>query len=230
MKQSDNTTPHKAAEYDSDVKKTVPFYDLFYSETIDLVKSVRPGVDVWLDTGCGTGAFVKQALAHFPGAVFILADPSDNMLNEAKKKLSSIPPSRVQFIDAIGTENIVLDGISQPEVITAIQSHHYLDADMRQAATQRCIELLAPNGIYVTVENVRPYSEEGIEIALERWKKYQLSQGRDEKTVEAHGQRFDKSYFPISVDEHIKLLKKCGFRVAELFWYSHMQAGFYAIK
>ena len=230
MKQINNTTPHTAAEYDSDIKKTVPFCDLFYSETIDLVRSVRPNVNVWLDTGCGTGTFVKEALTHFPSTVFIMSDPSENMLNEAKKKLSSIQPSRIQFIDAVGTENITPEGIKQPDVITAIQSHHYLDAGMRQVATQRCINLLAPGGIYVTFENIRPYSEEGVEIALKRWTRYQLSQGRDEKSVVEHRQRFNKAYFPISVEGHTKLLKKCGFRVAELFWYSHLQAGFYAIK
>ncbi|MBU0566971.1 class I SAM-dependent methyltransferase [bacterium] len=226
----DNTTPHKAAEYDENIRKTVPFYDLFYSETIDLVKSINPEVEVWLDTGCGTGSFAKEAFIHFPGTVFILSDPSENMLLKAKQKLRSMPSSRIQFLDAAGTEEICLNSIKQPQVITAIQAHHYLNIDMRQTATQRCFDLLASNGVYVTFENIHPNSEEGVEIALRRWKRYQLSRGRGEKSVEKHGQRFNKAYFPISVDDHIKLLKKCRFRVAELFWYSHMQAGFYAIK
>jgi tRNA (cmo5U34)-methyltransferase len=43
-------------------------------------------------------------------------------------------------------------------------------------------------------------------------------------------ERFDTAYFPITVDEHLQLLKACGFETAELFWYSYMQAGFYGIK
>jgi tRNA (cmo5U34)-methyltransferase len=42
MKQSDNTTPYNAREYDNNVRKTIPFYELFHAETIDLVKSLKP--------------------------------------------------------------------------------------------------------------------------------------------------------------------------------------------
>ncbi|MBN1997253.1 hypothetical protein JW935_06865 [candidate division KSB1 bacterium] len=50
--------------------------------------------------------------------------------------------------------------------------------------------------------------------------------------VENHIKRFDQSYFSITVRQHLnlKLLLKTGFSIAELFWFSHMQAGFYAIK
>ncbi|HNX57522.1 MAG TPA: class I SAM-dependent methyltransferase, partial [Spirochaetota bacterium] len=58
----------------------------------------------------------------------------------------------------------------------------------------------------------------------------QLSQGKSEESVNAHLERFDREYFPITVEDHISLLKETGFRRVELFWYSVMQAGFYAIK
>jgi len=32
------------------------------------------------------------------------------------------------------------------------------------------------------------------------------------------------------VDEHLGLLRRAGFRNVDLFWLSHMQAGFYAVK
>jgi tRNA (cmo5U34)-methyltransferase len=37
-------------------------------------------------------------------------------------------------------------------------------------------------------------------------------------------------YFPITVEEHLDLLRNCGFGAVEMFWYSYMQAGFYCIK
>jgi len=226
----DNTTPHKAAHYDVDVRKTVPFYDQFYSQTIDLVKSARPNAKVWLDTGCGTGWLVGEAFKHFPNTLFILADPSQSMLDEAKTKLTSLPPSQVRFLAPAGTENIALDDNTRPDVITTIQAHHYLDATIKRIATQKCYDMLADGGIYITFENIHPYTEQGVKIGFDTWKRYQLAQGRDEKTVDDHIKRFDKAYFPISVTTHIELLRECGFGAAELLWYSHMQAGFYAIK
>ena len=59
---------------------------------------------------------------------------------------------------------------------------------------------------------------------------YQLSKGKDAEAVKDHMKRFDSEYFPITVEEHLKLLKACGFQTVELFWYSYMQAGFYCIK
>ncbi|MFC1998563.1 class I SAM-dependent methyltransferase [Chloroflexota bacterium] len=228
--EQDNTTPHKAAHYDVDVRKTVPFYDEFYSQTIDLVKSARPDAKVWLDTGCGTGWLVSEASKHFPNTLFILADPSQSMLDKAKKKLATLPPSQVKFLPPAGTDNIALDDNTKPDVITAIQCHHYLDAATRRIATQKCYDMLSVGGIYITFENIHPYTDEGIKIGSDMWKRYQLSQGRDEKTVDDHIKRFNKAYFPISVIAHVELLKECGFSAVELLWYSHMQAGFYAIK
>ncbi|MFC1978916.1 class I SAM-dependent methyltransferase [Chloroflexota bacterium] len=226
----DNTTPHKAAHYDVDVKKTVPFYFLFYSQTINLVKSVKPNAKVWLDTGCGTGSLVKEAFEHFPSTLFILADPSRSMLDEAKRKLASLPPMQIKFLLPVGTENLELHDYTTPDIITAIQCHHYLDVQKRRIATQKCHDMLTDGGIYITFENIHPYTTEGVKINSDIWKRYQLSQGRDEKTVDDHLKRFDTIYFPISANAHIELLNECGFSAVELLWYSNMQAGFYAIK
>jgi tRNA (cmo5U34)-methyltransferase len=228
--QTDNTTPHCASEYDESVRKTIPFYDDFHAETIDLVKTVKPDATVWLDTGCGTGSLVLKAFSDFTATLFILSDPSENMLQQARQRLAHLPQTQFLFLEPVGSEDLLLNGIKPPDVITAIQSHHYLSAEIRQRATQRCFDLLAPGGMYVTFENICPNSDQGIEIGLTRWKQYQMSQGKDEKQAAEHGQRFNKAYFPIRLDQHFRLLTHCGFSVVELLWYSHLQAGFYAIK
>lgn len=230
MKQSDNTTPHKASEYDKSVRETIPFYELFHAETIDLVKSLKPEVKVWLDTGCGTGYLVEKAFPHFPHTFFVLSDPSESMLIEAKKRLQHVPPNRIKFIDSAPSEDLSENLSLQPEVISAIMCHHYLTPEQRRNATRACFKLLAPRGIYITFENVRPCSENGVEIGLERWKQFQISQGRSVEIVEEHRKRFNKKYFPITISEQLSLLKECGFSIVDLLWYSQMQAGFYAIK
>jgi tRNA (cmo5U34)-methyltransferase len=230
MEQSDNKTPYKASEYDKNVKETLPFYELFHDETIDLVETVKPQARCWLDTGCGTGLLVEKAFSQFPRTFFILADLSREMLLQARKRLRFIPSSRLLFIDSVSSEGLPENLILQPEVITAIMCHHYLKSEQRRTAVKSCFDLLAPDGIFITFENIYPDSEKHLEIGLRRWKKFQLSQGRSTEIVEQHLDRFNKKYFPISISEHIELLIGCGFDMAELFWYSQMQAGFYAIK
>jgi tRNA (cmo5U34)-methyltransferase len=83
MPTSDNATPHKAAEYDRSVRQTIPFYETIQSEVVDIVKTIRPDVNCWLDTGCGTGYLVEMAMSHFPRASFVLTDPAESMLKQA---------------------------------------------------------------------------------------------------------------------------------------------------
>jgi tRNA (cmo5U34)-methyltransferase len=227
----DNTTPHKSTEYDNSIRKTIPFYETILSEVIDLVRTLKPEVNCWLDTGCGTGYLVKSALSIFPKTKFIQTDPSEAMLTQARMQLNNQSENRVRFLPPMPSQNLV-DYVNMvaPQVVTGILCHHYLHEPQRREATRACYELLDDNGIFITVENITPGTESAISRGLERWKRFQLEHGRSKSVVEEHGKRFNTEYFPISVEEHLVLLKETGFKSANLFWLSHMQAGFYALK
>jgi tRNA (cmo5U34)-methyltransferase len=230
MKQPENKTPLTASEYDGHVRLAIPFYDMFHSETIDLVKTVKPQAKCWLDTGCGTGVLVEKAISQFPETYFILADPSKEMLAKSRERLKSVSSGRISFLGCMGSENLPKDFDRKPEVITAIMCHHYCKPEERRKAVKCCFDALVPGGIFITFEHIYPDSEKQLDICLERWKRFQISQGRGEEAVKQHLSRFNKEYFPVRVSEHIKLLKECGFGTVGLLWYSQMQAGFYAIK
>ncbi len=108
--------------------------------------------------------------------------------------------------------------------------HHYLDKPTRVQATINCFNMLKQNGIFVTFENIMPFSDSGRIIGLTTWSGYQTSKGTAIVDVNRHIQRYGKEYFPISIIDHINLLKDSGFREVEVLWASFMQAGFYAIK
>ncbi len=172
--------------------------------------------------------FVERALNHFPDTEFILADPSVEMLEVAKKKLSG--SNRVKFLRPISTQDLALENIKSPDVITAILSHHYLSKEKRVKATEACYGLLNEGGIYITFENIRPMTEIGTMIGKKNWRSFQLSKGRDMGTTLDHLKRFDTVFFPVTVEEHLSMLKEKGFKAVELLWYSYLQAGFYCIK
>jgi tRNA (cmo5U34)-methyltransferase len=230
MQKPENTTAHLAACYDSQVRGTIPYYDQFHSETINLIKATKITPKTWLDTGCGTGTLVEKASAIFPDTTFILADPSAEMLAEAKTKLSAKPNSRIHFLDPVPTQDISWKGYENPDIITAIQSHHYLSKENRYKATKVCFDLLNQNGLFISFENIRPFSKGGFEMGKENWINFQLAQGKDPETAQNHLTRFDADYYPITVTQHLNMLTECGFIFVELLWYSYMQAGFYGIK
>lgn len=224
----DNKTPHKSSEYDEKVRETIPFYECFNMQTIDLVKTVKPDVKKWLDAGCGTGYLIEKALPVFGDCTFILADSSVEMLMIAKKRLGN--NKNIEYLEPVKTEEIEIIDQKEFDVVTAIQVHHYLKRKDRERATINCYKLLRDNGIYITFENIRPEDDETIDSQLDRWMNFQLSEGRSMKDVTEHKKRFDVKYFPIKVSEHLELLDSAGFRIVEIFWLSYLQAGFFGIK
>lgn len=227
---SENKTPHLPEDYDTKISAVLPYYSSFHQETINLVRSLPDTPKVWMDTGCGTGSLVSKSIEQFPDTKFLMLDPSEGMLRQAREKLEPYTSERLEFLRATPTQEFSQELEEKPDVITAIQCHHYLDRENRIRAVKKCYELLKEGGIFITFENIRPLTDEGISTGKRYWGQFQSGHGRTEDEVEAHLERFGTEYFPITIEEHLELLRKTGFRTVELFWYSYMQAGFYCIK
>ena len=120
---NDNSTPMPAKEYDRNINMTIPYYSEFYYQTLDVVEQCGFTEINWLDLGCGTGSLEEYVFQRYPNAGFVLADPSEKMLEQARIKLRNKP---AEYICCTS------DSISfseRFEVITAIQSHHYMSRD-----------------------------------------------------------------------------------------------------
>lgn len=111
-----------------------------------------------------------------------------------------------------------------------MQSHHYLSAEQRKQATQNCFRALKNGGIYITFENIKLSSAESDSLAIKRWESYLRSYGKTEQEVQAHIDRRGTEVFPVTINEHLELLRACGFATADVLWASYLQAGFFAIK
>ena len=79
-------------------------------------------------------------------------------------------------------------------------------------------------------ENIRMSSEESDAIALSRWAHFLTEHGNSDEDVQMHINRRGVEVFPITIEEHIKLLRECGFKSVDLLWTSYLQAGFWAVK
>jgi len=227
MDKPDNASSHNADQYDRQIRLTIPHYDDIHAEILNFVKVQCPNPKSWLDTGCGTGFFIRNAQGVFPETEFFIADPSEGMLTKARQNLEGC---RYSLIGRCGTADI--PGITDRrfDVITAIQCHHYLTSEERSKAVRACYSLLKDGGFFITSENIRPFSEEGIARSLASWGAFQRNAGREEDAVRDHLDRFDREYFPITVTEHLQGFRDAGFPVAEILWLSGMQAVFWCRK
>lgn len=222
--QNDNTTPISAGAYDKEINNTIPYYSEFYNQTFDVIEQCGYEELHWLDLGCGTGSLEKLAIKRFSNPQFVLVDPSEKMLEKAKEKLKD------QNIQYICGNSVSIDFDSAFDVVTAIQSHHYMHEDERKKATENVYKSLKKGGIFISFENVVPEDTEIKEMELLRWGRYQQRHGKTEAEAKAHNARCGVNYFPLTVPEHIRLLKQTGFQHVHVFWYSYMQMGIYGVK
>ncbi len=220
----DNTTPMSAKEYDKGINKTIPFYGEFYEQTMDIVEQCEFSSIAWLDLGCGTGTMEKAAQTRFPNAEFVLVDPSEQMLAQAKMKLMN---ENITYL-CQSSEDISFS--DRFDVVTAIQSHHYFQKEQRERAVQNVWQALKTGGVFLSFENVIPEDEELKSFELLRWGRYQQRQGKTAQETKEHNARCGVNYFPLTVTQHIELLRKTGFQNVYVFWRSYMQMGIMGMK
>ncbi len=221
---NDNASAFCAFEYDEKIRQTLPYYEEFHKQILDIVKAHVKNPPVWLDIGCGTGKMAELALGQADIEKYVFCDKSETMIKIAKQRFER---ENTEFVTASILE---LQSSIPYHVITVIQVFHYLTKEERIKAVRKCYEMLHTNGIFITFENFAPFSEAGKQLLFERWKLYQLSQGKEPAECREHIGRYGNEYFPVSITGHLEILHQCGFQNAEVIWVSNMQAGFLGIK
>src|SRR5271165_2478950 len=111
----DNTTQYAAADYETEVERTIPFHAQLLAQAIEVALAACPSPSRWLDTGCGPGRLAEMARRRCP-AEFVFADPSPAMLAIAKARHAGVPDAR--FLE-VASENV--PDIPPVDVITAVQ-------------------------------------------------------------------------------------------------------------
>lgn len=220
---TDNTSSFNSIEYDTEIIRTLPYYEEFYKQVINIVLNNTSNPLKWLDLGCGTGKMAEAAFKEVKLEKFVFCDSSIEMIELVKNRFD-YPQS-----DFINLPIQSLKFNNEFDIVTAILVNHYLKQDERIEAIKRSYEALKTGGMFISFENFAPYSDTGKELYLKRWKSYQLRQGKSDDEIRKHINRYNKDYFPITISEHLQVLKNIGFK-AELLWLSYMQVGLLGIK
>ena len=220
----DNKSAYNSSIYDEHITNVLPYYKEYHNQALDVVRALGIDSPVWLDTGCGTGTLAMRILEKNPNARLTLCDPSEKMLDIAKTKLSG---GDIRFYN-LSSEQLKFE--NEFDVVTAIQCHHYLSLEGRENAVKACYKALKESGVFITFENIKMETDVADAIALKRWQTFLEDHGNSPEDVKMHIERRGVEVFPITIHEHIELLKKCGFRSVNILWTSYLQAGFWAIK
>lgn len=218
------TQAFSTEQYDEKIKQTLPYYEDYYNQITEILKVSEKKHLSWLDIGCGTGKMYETAQKSLSIDEFIFTDISEKMLDIARSRFQTDG----NHFGKMAIQE--LNECDRYDVITAIQVNHYLTQDEREASVKKCCKALKAGGFFFYFENIAPNSEISKRLFLQRWKNYQLQNGKSMEEADRHIKRYGNEYFPITVEAHLSMLKRCGFQAAEMIWMSYMQAGFMGIK
>lgn len=220
----DNASAYASGAYDGHIESVLPYYREYHAQIIALARAAGLTSPDWLDTGCGTGTLALRALEAFPGARLTLCDPSEQMLGEARRKLAG---RDVRF-ERLSSQELPFE--AEFDAVTAVMCHHYLQPEERELAVRRCFAALRPSGLFVAFEHIRMSTPESDAIALKGWVRFLEAQGNPPEEVAMQLERRGAKVLPVTAEEHLALLRRCGFRSANVLWASCLQAGFWAVK
>ena len=85
---NDNASAFCEAKYDEEIRKTLPYYEDFYKQVVDIVKIQFNRPLAWLDIGCGTGKMAEAALEAVDIDRLVFCDSAEKMLEIAKKRFA----------------------------------------------------------------------------------------------------------------------------------------------
>lgn len=128
-----------AEEYDAKIRQTLPFYEEFYEQVIDVLDISGKKRVLWLDVGCGTGKMYEAARKRISIQEFVFTDISGKMLAVAKGRFQAVGTRFRQM------SVLELEDIEKYDVVTAIQVHHYLSEKDRRIAVEKCCRALKWN-------------------------------------------------------------------------------------
>lgn len=164
----ENSTPFDVAEYDRQIKGTLPFYEEMFQQVVDIVRILNLQSIRWLDVGCGTGRMARTVLDNFDIQKMVCIDVEQEMLERVE---SLCDDEKVEFLQCDLRQ---LPYQEMFDIVTVVQVNHYFKKDERVAAIKKCYDSLVENGIYISFENFAPDSEEGVRLYLEGWRQFQI--------------------------------------------------------
>ena len=185
----EKSTPFDVAEYDRQIKRTLPFYEEMFQQVVDIVRILNLQSIRWLDVGCGTGKMARTVLDNFNIQKMVCIDVENEMLERAESFCNN---EKVEFLQ-YDVRELPYQEIF--DIVTAVQVNHYFKKDERMAAIKKCYDSLEENGIYISFENFAPDSEEGARLYLERWRQFQIVNGKSKVEADLHIERYGRDYF-----------------------------------
>lgn len=203
--------------YDEDIRRSIPGYEELHKELETAIKKYSQNNDVKkiLELGVGTGISTEKVLRIIPQASLTVIDFSEQMMEGAKKRLSSY---NVKYI--LGDYSEIPFEKDFDIIISVIGIHHQTN-EGKKKLFKKIAQSLKPGGIFFFGDLVTHNDKKKAAITDAKHYHHLVNNARNEKSLEewAHHHKFLNILAPL--EQQIQWLKEAGFRTVTLN-YEHL--------
>ncbi len=231
--------------YDQAAEHIHPYYRQIQAEILKLFPMDSSHQFLLVDAGAGAGRLVVRLLTHFRKARAILVDRSQPFLDLARNRLRPFS-DRVCYLRSRLQEDWFAQLGDAPQVIVSTSAIHHLTSSEKQIFYQRCHEGLAPGGVLVNGDEIRPeddgkylqqcrswvdHMHRVMEAGLVPKPMQKALRDWESRNVGQFGQkRVSGDDCHETITAQLEYLFSAGFEVATCAWQKDMWAILYAAK
>ena len=220
-------TNHLAETYLEGVRGAIPFANAQIELMMRIINFFRPGMNSFLDLGCGDGVLGSVIFNSWPESRGIFMDYSEPMIGAAKMKCRAYRQKAKFIVQDFGAENWITslaDNFPVDVVVSGFSIHHQDDENKQRIYRQIFDKLLKPGGLFLNLEQVKSPTREienlFNEFFLDKMRDFK-KQNETKISFEVIEEEFykDKNVNILaSVEEQCRWLKKIGFEQVDCYF------------
>ncbi|QLE39707.1 methyltransferase domain-containing protein [Nostoc sp. C052] len=213
------------ADFDTGIRQLLPRYD----EMLEVISHCLPSTSRRiLELGCGTGELSLKILNRFPDAQVIALDYSPRMLQFAQDKITAVGYKQrwtgiqADFGDwANNPEKLDID--SKFDVCVSSLAIHHLQDEMKLKLFERIAASLTQDGCFWNADPTLPESPALAEVYKAAREEWAVEQGINlieirAKRATSTTQGYSSQDQLASLDVHLQMLSKAGFKTVAVPW------------
>ena len=205
-----------ASVYDPGIEAIVPRYDELHDTVLNAPPHDRNEPVNVLELGAGTGELTTKLLTRFPESEVLAVDHSDQMLDEAERKLETFGDRATLRSGAFPDDYPNAEG--EYDLVVSSLAVHHLDETGKQDLFDAVYESLAPGGWFINGDVIRfdaPHLETLSEDMIENWVR---SKGWDESEFMDEWEASDDYDDPSTLTDQLVWLRDSGFESVTSIW------------
>ncbi len=221
-----NHFEEEAAQYDGIIKNLIPYYDKMVEALVNTLPFGNSKQIEVVDLGCGTGTISRAVRDAYPKAKLTCVDISEKMLKVAAGKLGDVA-------DAIFINKNFYDFSFDKKydaVVSSLALHHLETKKDKLEFYSKIYSSLNAGGVFINADVVLASTEALQERYIEQWKSYMCKNVPLDEVENKWIPTYYEEDRPISMMEHIEMLKDVGFKTVDIVWKYYNFAVYMAIK